>query len=535
VTGPWVIGTLIETKSLNKLFISISMKAINNFFSSALVASFIVVVSGQMFCAIGQDASSNPTLTPQMLKGKQFRFLWKTEKDAGSNGILLFHEDGTLSSGTGNANESFWSVIGGNQLIFKSRDGRVATIFSHAEQRDHKWFFSGAFQFRPGVEHLLEEVSPETVERERWTKTLNGVLHEFESSNDQESAGVVRSLLGSLNQPDGMSPAALKKNLEVIRARVQQLVQRGAMDSAASLNWTQVQLFDEGQPGTSGPIHPSNKASSAPNPNGLILYLSFDKPDDNGVVHDESGAGNDGRVFGTKWVADGKFGGAYRFCVTNLSDRIVIPNSDTLNPDNITISAWVKTADNDGFWNRIMDKDWRNGYCLSLGGDGSQGKSLRGKLTFQTSKGRVVSDRQLNDNLWHHVAAAYDGKVEHCYIDGIEKVLRVNPGAPKKSGWDLCIGNSVVVYEAGEFVAFDGLIDEVRIYNRALSAEEIKTLATATGAGVNVVPVPALADNKPVGKASSAERLKQLRAIYDQGLITKDDYEKKVKEILDSL
>ncbi len=67
----------------------------------------------------------------------------------------------------------------------------------------------------------------------------------------------------------------------------------------------------------------------------------------------------------------------------------------------------------------------------------------------------------------------------------------------KKNTWDLCIGNSVVDDGTGEFLAFDGLIDEVRIYNRALSADEIKTLATATHAGADILPPPADAAGKP--------------------------------------
>jgi hypothetical protein len=73
---------------------------------------------------------------------------------------------------------------------------------------------------------------------------------------------------------------------------------------------------------------------------------------------------------------------------------------------------------------------------------------------------------------------------------------------------------------------------KVRIYNRALSAEEIKLLATATQAGVDVVPAPS-ADNS--GKPDAAERLKKVKSLFDQGLINKEDYDKKVKEIMDSL
>jgi Concanavalin A-like lectin/glucanases superfamily len=312
---------------------------------------------------------------------------------------------------------------------------------------------------------------------------------------------------------------------------VRELVRRGTLESAARLNSMQGHIAKAS--GGSGPPHPNHKTGGAPNPNGLVLYLPFDKPDDGGVIHDESGAGNDGNVSGAQWVAEGKFGGAYQFRITNLTERIVIPNSDTLNPDSITMSVWIKAADKDGFWNRIMDKDYRNSYCLDLGGDTAIDNWHRGRLEFETSRGEIPSNRVLNDGQWHHVAATYDGKAVRSYIDGVVNGHPVkNPGPLKKSTWDLCIGNSVVDYGTGEFLAFDGLIDEVRIYNRALSPDEIKTLAAATQAGVNAAPAPP-AD--AAAKPDAAERLKKVKALYDQGLINKEDYDKKVKETLDSL
>lgn len=463
-----------------------------------------------------------------MLQEKQFRFIWKTETGAGTNGFLTFQKDGVLSGGP---NESFWSIDERGHLIFKSQDGRLSTIFTQGEQRDGKWFFSGTFQFRPGVEHLLEEVSAEAVVKEHWSKPLTDARVDFQNSNDRESADFVTGILDSFERPGGMSPAALENDLQRIKNQVRELVRHGALESAASLNWAQWRIANRPGPGLSGPAHPNHKTGGTPNANGLVLYLPFDKQDDGGVVHDESGAGNDGRVYGATWVPDGKFGGAYHFAITNLTDRIVIPNSDTLNPDNFTVSAWIKAADTDGFWNRILDKDFRNSYCLDLGGD-YNGKAHRGKLEFETSCGAIESVRVLNNNQWRHVAAAYDGQNIFLYIDGTGVGHPAkNPGPLKKSTWDLCIGNSVVDYGTGEFLTFDGLIDEVRIYNRALSADEIKALASATHAGVDVLPSSADATPKP----DAAERLKKVKTLYDQGLINKEDYDKKVKEIMDSL
>ncbi len=365
-----------------------------------------------------------------------------------------------------------------------------------------------------------------------WTKVLNDARVDFQNSNDRESADFVGGILDSLDRPGGMSPAALESNLKQMRSRVRDLVRRGALESAASLNWRQLLVSIQGA--KTEPAHPNHKTGGAPGPGGLVLYFPFDTPDENGVVRDASGVGNDGRVFGATWVPDGKFGGAYHFSITNITDRIVIPNSDTLNPDYITVAAWIKTAHKNGFWSRIADKDCDYGYALDLAGDYNGKNSRRGIFQLEINKrGSIGSDRMLDDNQWHHVAGVYDGKAVHCYIDGVEKSRSIrNPGPLPKTDWDLCLGNTVVQYTDGGFVAFDGLIDEVRIYNRALSADEIKLLAAASQAGANIVPAPSADTN---GKPDAAERLKKVKSLFDQGLINKEDYDKKVKEIMDSL
>jgi hypothetical protein len=368
--------------------------------------------------------------------------------------------------------------------------------------------------------------------KQEWIKVLNNARQSFQDSNDHESYDFAGSILDAIEQPDGLSAAAQEDYRVRICRRVRGLVREGALESAATFQEMLYHVFPLRGNDATGPNNPTLKTGGQPGPGGLVLYLPFDKPDDNGVVHDESGAGNDGRVIGAKWVPDGKFGGAYLFHITNLTDRIVIPNSDTLNPDHITLSAWIKAADRDGFWNRIMDKDYRNAYSLDLGGD-YNGNGARGKLQFETSRGSIGSNFALNDGQWHHVAGTYDGKTISFYIDGVGRGrFARTPGPIKKSGWDLCIGNSMVDYGTGEFLAYDGLIDEVRIYNRALSGSEIKMLATATGPGVDVVPTPSPDDG---AKPDAAERLRKVKALYDQGLINKEDYDKKVQEIMNSI
>jgi hypothetical protein len=372
--------------------------------------------------------------------------------------------------------------------------------------------------------------------KDKWKAALTPALKELRAMNDQESVSFLEGILAGLDKPETTS-TALKSMGDRVGERVRQLVKRGAMESAAILNFAQWKALNVPGPGLRGPDKPTHKSGGTPGPGGLVLYFSFDKQDDNGVVKDESGAGNDGKVTGAAWVAEGKFGGAYKFNIANITDRIVVANSDTLNVETVTLAAWIKTGEKDGFWNRVIDKDFRNGYCLDLGGD-YNGKALRGKPQLESSRGSMMADRPLDDNQWHHVAGTYDGKVLCCYVDGIQKSRQTRNGGPlSKCDWDLCIGNSVVDYGTGEFLAFNGMIDEVRVYNRALSAGEIQSLAKATHAG----PDPSATgtgETRPgntTPKGDPAERMKKLKELLDQGLISKDEYDRKAKEILDSL
>jgi murein DD-endopeptidase MepM/ murein hydrolase activator NlpD len=118
-----------------------------------------VVALGLAVAQFGLSSDAGDILpTRELLAGKQFRFSWKTDRGSGFNGIATLRSDGSIA-GIASPNESFWLLDGDGHLVFKHRDGRVSTIFTHAERRNGRWFFSGPFQFNRRVQHLLEEVA----------------------------------------------------------------------------------------------------------------------------------------------------------------------------------------------------------------------------------------------------------------------------------------------------------------------------------------------------------------------------------------
>lgn len=350
----------------------------------------------------------------------------------------------------------------------------------------------------------------------KWLKALRPSSQVLGGSGDLESQALVDEIIRSLEQPGGASYQALAGYARRMEDAIHSLVRRGSLESGAEVEWAMWQARHQPGRGVDGPAsNAQNRSSGRPGPDGLVLHLSFDEESPDGTVRDASGAGNNGRVVGAKWVTAGRKGGAYEFSIRNLTDCVTIPDSDTLDTEHVTVAAWVKTSDKDGFWNRIIDKDFRKGYSLSVGGDWN-GKATRGKLVFELNSRGINSDSPIGDGNWHHVAGTFDGRVQKLYVDGVEQKEKndKHKGPIPRNNWDLTVGNSLVDYGTGEFLAFDGLIDEVMIFNRALTAPEIQDLsrrsaASSTSPASIGRPSGSQAGNNSTPTILSAEELKR--------------------------
>jgi|GEM_PF-587048 len=237
---------------------------------------------------------------------------------------------------------------------------------------------------------------------------------------------------------------------------------------------------------------------------GLVLYFSFDQPPVNGQVSDLSGKGNHGVVEGAQWAPDGKIGGAFRFVASHKTERIRVPHRDSLDCQHITLAAWIKSSDNDGYWNRIIDNDVETtGFCLSLGGT-YQGRSWKGQVGLEWHEQYIYSRRVIADGTWHHVAASYDGTTARLYLDGVPGPSKQATAAILPNRLDIAIGNSPPGYGT-QLQPFDGLIDEVMIFNRALTTDEIKSLAARAEALPAKAPSLTSSSGAPAGNSSEVQ------------------------------
>jgi len=284
-------------------------------------------------------------------------------------------------------------------------------------------------------------------------------------------------------------------------------------------------------PGADTPI----KSASLPPEiqKSLVLYFDFNGEPLDGKVADRSGHGNDGLLVNVAFNKDGHQGGAAKFALND--SYITVPNNEDLNPRQVTLAAWIKTSYSDKVWRRIFDKCYSKGFALSEGGDQKQWHH-QGMLEWETGVvANSLSPQRLDDGQWHHVAATYDGMDAKIYLDGwtVGKPGH-KTGEIHHTDYDLTIGSNRSNPDGafGEIGAsFNGLMDDVMMFNRALSEDEIQTLFRAQGGALAdqvAQPAPgADSQNKP----TATDRLKQVKALFDQGLINKEEYDKKVKEI----
>ncbi|MBN1347360.1 MAG: glycoside hydrolase family 99-like domain-containing protein [Phycisphaerae bacterium] len=216
----------------------------------------------------------------------------------------------------------------------------------------------------------------------------------------------------------------------------------------------------------------------APEP-GLIGWWAFDEEPDGPVALDYSGNRLGGKLFGAT-RAQGIDGRA----LVCKGGCVLIAGGHKLSPrDALTIECWVKTdapgQDNKWFVNRVFSGGTSAGYRLGL---------LQGKPCFEvpvTSWSHHLSaDAPLPTGRWVHLAGTFDGKTMRIYVDGQERGVMDRPGPVHANEFPLCLGS----YARNHAAYFKGLLDEVRLYDRALTADEVRSRHRALAGGAEPTP-----------------------------------------------
>ncbi|KKU57248.1 MAG: hemagglutination activity domain protein [Parcubacteria group bacterium GW2011_GWA2_47_12] len=220
---------------------------------------------------------------------------------------------------------------------------------------------------------------------------------------------------------------------------------------------------------------------------GLVGMWTFDGNDMSGnTAIDRSGNGNNGTLTNGPKKAIGKIGQALNF--DGVNDEVNIPDNDTIDFNtnaNFTISFWVKIPssnqpDTSNSDNEIIEKwdqvDSRYPYVIRFNNHtaGANSNTLSVARYDGTNNPGITTTKKYNDANWHFFVFQKAGSTLYLYAD------RDSPQTATDTTTGVTTNTSKLYFARRGHVTndnfFRGSLDEVRIYNRALSAEEIKRL-----------------------------------------------------------
>lgn len=216
---------------------------------------------------------------------------------------------------------------------------------------------------------------------------------------------------------------------------------------------------------------------------GLKAAYAFDEGSGTTTV-DRSGFNNTGTLVGATWTTQGRFGKALQF--NGTSALVTAPDSPSLHLTSaMTLECWVFPTAVPLKWSDLIMKA-NDDYYL-------EATSPMGRLPAMSSSftSPLYGTTALTVNTWSHLAATYDGAMMKLYLNGVVVSSRAQTGTVPATGGPLSFGGDA---QFGQY--FAGRIDEVRIYDHALSATEIQSDM--------MTPVPTVDAPEPSTPRSSA-------------------------------
>lgn len=217
--------------------------------------------------------------------------------------------------------------------------------------------------------------------------------------------------------------------------------------------------------------------------NHLVLHYSFDV-DETNIVTDLSDSAYTGTVSGATWTNECKSGGgAYYF---NNGGHIIVDDvlDITSVRSNLTVSLWMRTSGGASY-QRVLSKQQTpspyTGYSIMYY---NNARADFIAASYPTQRANPAGDTNINDDQWHHVCVVYkrsDSYMETTiYVDGLEDGTDSYSGTVGSSdtSQELVIGART----SSGMSSYTGYVDEVYIYESALTDEEVASLYSAYNA-----------------------------------------------------
>ena len=319
--------------------------------------------------------------------------------------------------------------------------------------------------------------------------TVSGTVSVSATATDNVAVVGVQFLLNGnpLGAEDTTAPYALSWNTATVANGVYSLSAR-ARDAAG--NSTTSASID---------VTVNNVAIS-----GLVSAYDFNAGAGASAV-DATGNGFNAQISGATWTTDGRFGNALAF--NGLNSVLTVSDANALDLTNgMTLEAWVKPAAlND--WKTVLLKERPGGLAYALYASDGASRPPAGYINRSGADVSAIGTSTLPLNAWTHLAVTYDASALRLYVNGTQVATRSQTGNITTSTGALRIGGNSVW---GEY--FNGVIDEVRIYNRALTATEIQTDMNAPIGGA--APLTSAATTGDWGAAGAARLLREQSTDY---------------------
>jgi len=216
-------------------------------------------------------------------------------------------------------------------------------------------------------------------------------------------------------------------------------------------------------------------------PEGLVLYYTFDT-EDKGTITDLSGHGNNATIHGQPEWDTGKIGDALEFAANGQFLEVL--DSDTLKSDEITIALWMNwTGD-------VLPNESFSKFSYQVGGYLFKMEGTEMNFWFYDEGATAHMQRarpQPVPGEWTHLAVTFDGSVQKGYVNGVK-------GADMPWAGPIGHVNANLRMGAHSSMTFTGLLDDVAIYTRALTDEEIlDTMENGHMVDIAVSPMSKLA------------------------------------------